>query len=302
MVQQGGIPVGGYPAILGHEGAGVVRRIGSSLKNKSLKEGDPVLLSFHSCRKCSYCAQGQMGMCPGMTEVNFSGVRLSDHSSPASRPDGSFLRGQFFGQSSFSKFAVVAEDSVVKCDISTNDLAVMAPLGCGYLTGAGTVINVLKPTEESGIAIFGLGGVGLCSLMAAKAAGAKKIIAVDILASKLDMALSLGATHVINSAQESDISGAIKSIAEEGVNGVVDTTGVPKVIEHGIKSLCHGGTMALVGVPRSEQSIAIDPLEFLLACKRLVGVIEAASDPAQVSQQFELHVKSWKFHSELLAD
>ena len=219
-----------------------------------------------------------------MTEVNFTGVRLADSTSPASFPDGSFVRGQFFGQSSFSKYAIVAEDSVIKCDISPVDLAIMAPLGCGYLTGAGTIFNVVKPSVTSSLAIFGMGGVGLCALMAAKAIGVKRIIAIDILASKLDMALSLGATHVINSAEESDISNSIRKIVATGVENVVDTTGLPKVIEAGVVALGHGGTIALVGVPRPGQSVAFDPLDFLLSCKRMAGVIEAACDPAEVRQ------------------
>ena len=288
MVQHGGIPAGKYPAILGHEGAGVVRRIGSSIKDKSLKEGDLVLLSFHTCRNCSHCAQGHMGKCPGMTDINFNGLRLSDGSSPASLPDGSFLRGQFFGQSSFSKLAIVAEDSIIKCDVSDNDLSVMAPLGCGYLTGAGTVINVLSPAGLTSIAIFGMGGVGLCALMAAKAVGADNIIAVDIVASKLEVAKSLGATHVINSSQLTDISGEINRLSGGGVDGAVDTTGIPEVIEQGIKSLGHAGTIALVGVARPEQTVAIDPLAFLISCKRLIGVIEGACDPAKVRKRKQL--------------
>ena len=277
------MPVGKYPAVLGHEGAGIVRRIGASVKNKALKIGDVVLLSFHSCRQCSHCLDGQLGLCPDLTEINFGGLRRSDASSPASLPDGSFLRGQFFGQSSFSKLAVVAEDSIVKCDVNSDDLSIVAPLGCGYFTGAGTVMNVLRPRNDTSILILGMGGVGLSALMAAKALGAKRIICVDILSSKLDKATTLGATDVIDSSRQSDMSAAIHKILGGGVEMALDTTGVARVIEQGIDSLSHAGTMALVGVPRPDQTIVIDPLKFLVSCKTLVGVIEAASDPAQAS-------------------
>ena len=292
------MPVGKYPAILGHEGIGTIREIGAAVKDKSLQIGDHVILSFQSCRKCSHCKAGNMGVCPGMTDVNFTGVRLSDGTAPASLPDGTPARGQFFGQSSFSKLSIVAENSVVKCPAMTGlDLAPMSPLGCGYFTGAGTVFNVLKPRNSESIAIFGLGGVGLAALMAAKSIGMSSIVAVDVVDSKLDISTSLGATCTINSKTISDVAAAVKAVVPGGVDYIVDTTGLPKVLEAGIKALGHGGTLALVGVPRPGQIVSFDPLELLLACKRIVGVIEAASDPQKVSPTFDRFIKLPSAHS-----
>jgi Zn-dependent alcohol dehydrogenase len=219
-----------------------------------------------------------------MTEINFTGVRRDDGSSPASLPGGGFVRVQFFGQSSFSKLAVVKVRSEVRCDVVDQaELAVMAPMGCGYLTGAGTVMNVLKPRKGGSMVIFGLGGVGLAALMASKAVGVEQIIVVDIVDAKLEMAASLGAKGVINTKRE-DEPAAIRAACPGGVDSVLDTTGVTELLETGIKCLSHGGVMALVGVPRPEQVVGIDPLAFLLECKTVVGVVEGAANPGKVSR------------------
>jgi Zn-dependent alcohol dehydrogenase len=157
----------------------------------------------------------------------------------------------------------------------------MAPLGCGYQTGAGTILNVLKPTPTTKLAIFGMGAVGFAALLAAKSLGVQEIIAVDILESKLELAQSLGATKVIDTAKDSDLSAAFAALG--GADQIIETTGVAKLIVQGVKLLGHAGKMALVGVPRPGTPIEIDPLEFLLSCKTLIGVIEGQCNPSVVS-------------------
>ncbi|KAF2671834.1 NAD(P)-binding protein [Microthyrium microscopicum] len=283
VAQHGLMPVGGFPAVLGHEGAGVIRMVGKSVKNKSLEKGKLVLLSFNSCQKCSSCVSGLPGNCPSSTEINFAGTRKSDGSHPAKLLDGTGARGQFFGQSSFSKLAVVHENSVVPCDVSEESLAMMAPLGCGYQTGAGTVLNVLKPTPTTRLAVFGMGAVGCAALLAAKSLGVTHIIAVDILPGKLEFARSLGATETINTGDVDDICAAFAAIG--GVEHIIETTGISKLIAQGIKALSHAGKMALVGVPRPDMPIDIDPLNFLMSTKTLVGVIEGQCNPPETLPQ-----------------
>ncbi|KAJ9647615.1 hypothetical protein H2204_000245 [Knufia peltigerae] len=268
--------VGEYPAILGHEGAGIIRRVGSAVQNKNLKEGQNVLLSFHTCRKCVHCQAGKLGNCPEMTPSNFAGTRLSDGTAPARLIDGRPARGQFFGQSSFSNLSIVPEECVIPCDLPEESLALLAPLGCGYNTGAGTVINVLKPEKWTRLAVFGVGAVGIAALLAAKAVGVETLIAVDLVESKLDNAISFGARHTINTSKQQNLVTALQAI---GVDQIIDTTGVSSLIEMGIKALNHAGTFALVGLPRPEAPIQIDPLETMLACKTITGVIEGRSDP-----------------------
>lgn len=185
MVREGGMPIGGYPTVLGHERLEIVREVGSRVKNKSLVPGDTALLPFHTCRQCRPCAEGRLGGCPHMTEVNFTNTARSRDSTNASKtpiclPDGSPVHGKFFGQFSMGKLAIVTEDSVVKIEAQAGDLPVLAPLSCGYLTGAGTILNVLNPRPTEKIAVTGMGAVGLAALAAAKAVGAKTLVAIDI--------------------------------------------------------------------------------------------------------------------------
>ncbi|EED16210.1 alcohol dehydrogenase, putative [Talaromyces stipitatus ATCC 10500] len=290
VAQQGLIPLAGFPVILGHEGAGIVRRLGGCLKDQSLKVGDHVLLSFSSCMNCSYCAQGQNGLCPQMHAINFTGTRLADGSNPASLRNGTSIRSKFFGQSSFSKLAVVSENSIVKCELSDEEFAIMAPMGCGYLTGAGTVMTVLKPRKQSTLAILGMGAVGLSALIAAKAMGVQRLIAVDILDTKLSLAKSLGATDIVNSNNIESLGKALRELARNGVDHIIDTTGLSFMIEEGINALGHGGSFAIVGAPRPGGTITIDPLDMLRSCKRIVGVVEGASNPATlIPELIRLH-------------
>lgn len=284
------MPLGSYPAVLGHEGAGIVRWVGSEVKDKSLKQGDSVLLSFHSCRQCRFCLEGQCGTCPHMTETNF--VRLARREagakSPISLPNGTAVHGQFFGQSSMSRLAVVAETSVVKIDARPEELMTLPPLGCGYLTGAGTVFNVVKPQPQDSVAIVGMGAVGIAAMLAAKSLGVRQVVAVDIADAKLQLASSLGATQVINSAEEPDLHASLHACIPGGPNKIIDTTGIAGVLETSVKALAHGGTLALVGVPSPTAMLQINALDLLLSCKRVIGVIEGAADPHTVCNSFLL--------------
>lgn len=282
------MPIGSYPAVLGHEGAGVVRWTGSAVKDKSLKPGDAVLLSFHSCRQCRFCVEGQCGTCPHMTETNFVRFARRDATakSPVSLPDGTAVHGQFFGQSSMSRLAVVAEESVIKVDARPEELQALPPLGCGYLTGAGTIFNVIKPQAHDSVAVLGMGAVGIAAMLAAKALGVRHIVAVDVVDAKLQLASSLGATHTINSAAKPDLYAALHALIPGGLDKIIDTTGLPGVLEASVKALAHGGTLALVGVPSPTATLTINALDLLLSCKQVIGVIEGAADPHIVLSPF----------------
>lgn len=266
-----------------------MRRVGSAVKDKSLKEGDQVFLSFASCDSCNPCKDGHKGFCRDFTPINFGGVRgLSAADSPISTPGGQPIRGQFFGQSSMSKLAIVNEASVVKSGsaVSDADLAALAPLGCGYLTGAGTVLNVLKPKPNSRFVVLGVGAVGLAAMMAARALGVETVVAVDIVDAKLELATSLGATHTLNTKRVNDLAGGLKEMFSDGVDYILDTTGVVPLLQSAISALGHAGTLVFVGVPPPTGSLTINPLEIMLGCKRLVGAVEGSSEPAKVSYSF----------------
>ncbi|KAF3808855.1 Aryl-alcohol dehydrogenase [Colletotrichum gloeosporioides] len=279
VTQKGGLPMIEFPAIFGHEGAGIVRGIGKDVKIKDLALGDNVLLSFTSCNACDTCASGHTALCPESSKLNIGSVR-SDKSTPGRLADGRSVRSQFFGHSSFCKMSVVNGQSVVRCpESAAASMEVYAPLGCGLQTGAGTVLNMIKPKKTDSIVVFGLGSVGLAALMAAKYLEVGQIIAIDIVPGRLELAKELGATHTFNSKESSDIVRDIQKATDGGPMYAIDCTGVLKVIEDMIACVRPLGTAVLVGVPPPAADIKIDAQAFLLANKRLIGVIEGDSYP-----------------------
>ncbi|KAJ8119049.1 hypothetical protein OPT61_g92 [Boeremia exigua] len=293
VLQQGLLPMVEFPAVFGHEGAGFVRGIGSRVKNKTLQIGDAVLLSFNTCGACKPCKNQHPAFCHTHAAVNHNAVRLTDRSTPARTKNGQSVRSQYFGHSSFSKMSVVNEKCVVKCAYP-DQMGIYAPIGCGFQTGAGTVLNVLKPGRDDSLVVFGLGSVGLTALMAAKHMSVGQIIAIDIVQEKLQMAKELGATDVVNSKEQSDVVRAIKLASKSGAGATfaIDCTGVLRVIEDMVACLAPQGTAAVVGVPPPDAKISIDPLMFLLDNKRLIGVIEGDSNPEKfIPELIELHQK-----------
>ena len=151
--------------VLGHEGAGVVEQVGK--KVKSVKRGDHVVISYQSCGKCRACKGGRPAHCEHFYEANFGFARL-DGSNALQR---SGVRGHFFGQSSFATYSLATERNIVKVPKDLN-LEILAPLGCGLQTGAGTVMNSLTVSKGESIVVFGTGSVGLAAIMAARIVGA----------------------------------------------------------------------------------------------------------------------------------
>ena len=233
--------------VLGHEGAGVVERVGKSVK--SFKRGDHVVLSYQSCGHCRQCRGGKPAHCQYFYEANFGFERL-DGSNALQR---SSVRGHFFGQSSFSTHSLATERNLVKVPKDL-PLEVLSPLGCGLQTGAGTVMNSLEVSKGASIAVFGTGAVGLASVMAACLVGAGPIIGVDIKPKRLQLALKLGATHVIDNRRQ-DVAARIAHITGSGVDYVVETTGAPKMHQLAIDVLNPHGVVALLTGERGTDSL-----------------------------------------------
>ena len=224
--------------VLGHEGAGVIERVGKSVKN--IKRGDHVVLSYQSCGSCHQCRMGHPAHCKYLWELNF-GFQRMDGSNALQR---SGVRGHFFGQSSFATNSLVTERNLVKVSKDL-PLEVLAPLGCGMQTGAGTVINSLKVSEGKSLAVFGTGAVGLAAVMAAHLVGANPIIGIDIKPNRLKLALQLGATHTVENRYQ-DVTACITEITGSGVDYVVETTGSPKMHQLAIDILNPRGIVALL--------------------------------------------------------
>lgn len=226
------------PAVLGHEGAGVVEQVGRRVKGVS--PGDHVVLSYQSCGHCFQSRSGHPTDCERFYEANFGFQRL-DGSNAMHR---SGVLGHFFGQSWFASHALATKRNLVKVPEDL-PLEVLAPLGCGLQTGAGTVINSLKVPKGASIAVFGTGAVGLAAVMAARIVGAKPIIGVDIRPKRLELATELGATHVIDNRRE-DVAAGITDITGKGLDYVLEITGSRKMHRLAIDVLGPGGTVALL--------------------------------------------------------
>ncbi|KAF2214516.1 hypothetical protein CERZMDRAFT_95780 [Cercospora zeae-maydis SCOH1-5] len=285
VFQQGQLRVCPYPAIFGHEGAGTILAMGDKVNPKrGLKVGDKVLLSMNYCEKCKFCKSDHPADCTEGTRLHLFGVRPDGSTAASLKGTGASLRNHFFGQSSFAKVNFVQETSVVKVpdDVPDENIPFLAAMGCGYQTGAGTVMNILRPRSDESIVVFGLGTVGLTAIMGAKYLNMKQIIGVDIFDHKLPLAKELGCTHVLNSKNvpDGDIVKAIKDLTGGvGVDFAVDCTGVPKVIEAMLNMLGMRGTAATVGVPPTGAKIEIDPLVYLLGSRGYKGCREGDSNP-----------------------
>ncbi|QHC58688.1 NAD(P)-dependent alcohol dehydrogenase [Rathayibacter sp. VKM Ac-2760] len=279
------------PVVLGHEGAGVVESVGSAVTRVAV--GQRVALSFASCGRCSACETGRPALCASLLALNFGG-RRADGSTTLRAGDGSVLHGSFFGQSSFATLALVAERSVVPIpDDMPFELA--APLGCGIQTGAGAVWRSLDVSPGDTVIVSGAGAVGLAAVIAARIRGAANIVAVDGMPSRLQAALAVGATHVVNGATE-DLREVIRVIAPDGADAAVDTTAAPPVIERTLEALRRGGTLALVASGRGADAVRLG----LLVGKRVIGVLEGDSVPSQAIPQLAALYRSGAFPLEAL--
>jgi aryl-alcohol dehydrogenase len=261
------------PVVLGHEGAGIVERVGAGVAK--VAAGDHVVMTFNACGHCASCHAHEATYCHDFFGQNFAGVR-SDGSSALSK-GGASIHGNIFGQSSFASYSICHESNVVKVPKDA-PLELLGPLACGLQTGAGAVINALKVGPADTLAIFGLGSVGLSAAMAAKLVGAVRVIAVDINDDRLAMARELGATDIIN-ARAADPVAAILALTGAGVDYAIDATGVPAVIEQCVKALAPRGTCGIVGASPVGATVTIDLLAMLSGGRKVRGIVEGDSTP-----------------------
>jgi aryl-alcohol dehydrogenase len=258
------------PMVFGHEGTGVVEAAGDGVT--TVTAGDTVALSYRSCGGCELCRGGHPAYCL-LSDLNMRGVR-ADGSSPL-RLGGETLHGNFFGQSSFATHALAYASNVVRVPASLPP-AVAAPLGCSVQTGAGTVLNVLRPATGDTVAVLGAGSVGLSAVMAAVSLGCE-VIAVDPVPARRELALALGATRALDTVP-ADAGGA---------HHAIDTTGRPDVIDRALRLLRRRGTLALVGLGAKAE---FDIMTVLSNGLRIRGVIEGDAAPATFLPQLaDLH-------------
>lgn len=281
------------PMVLGHEGAGIVDAVGEGVEG--FRVGDRVALSYDSCGHCPVCREGAPQYCLEWPVRNIAGVG-PDMAPRLRRADGQPLFGSFFGQSSFAPYAITRPRNTVPIpDALPFHLA--APLGCGMQTGAGAVLNTLAARSGQSLVVLGVGAVGLAAIMAARVAGMDPVVAVDRVPGRIALARELGATHGLLSGE--DLAGALGAI-RPGFDAVIDTTGVPALIELGIGLLGTRGTMLVLAVspPGATASFA---LSGFLGGKRIIGLIEGDADPqAFVPHLAALHLEGRFPHDRLV--
>lgn len=276
---KGFLPGEMFPNVFGHEGAGVVERVGADVTGVAV--GDHVVLSFRSCRECANCREGLVGYCDANLMLNYMGMRM-DGSTTYTR-DGAPVFGSFFGQSSLSAYALAYADNCVVVDKAV-DLTKVAPYGCGFQTGAGTVLNVLQPGAADSLVVYGVGAVGLAALAAAQHLGTGTVIAVDPLASRREAAARYGAIGLDPTAEalasEGGVVAKVKELTGGGATYAIDTTAISAVVKQAQQSLRVRGTLVALGLGAEEYSL--DAIDLLQSGKVVKASIEGDSDPQEM--------------------
>jgi aryl-alcohol dehydrogenase len=270
--RDGHLPIPPPPSVFGHEGAGVVEKVGARVTK--VKPGDHVVLAWDCCGTCTSCKSGNDPYCLNFFLHNFHGAR-PDGTATLHKGDQE-IHGVFFSQSSFADYALASERNVVKIREDV-PLEVLAPLGCGVMTGSGAVMNSLEATPGSSIAVFGVGPVGMSAVLGAVVCGCTTIIAVDINPERLAMAKELGATHIID-ATEVDPVDTIREITGGGAQFSLECVGNPKVLRQAVDVLPRLGVCGLAGVVPPGTEVALD-MDLLMNGRTVRGVIEGDAIP-----------------------
>ena len=278
-----------FPKVFGHEGAGIVRGVGKAVTE--FKPGDHVVMSYPWCGECPNCRTQRQSYCLHSFDLKMNGTR-ADGSTLHSK-DSKPVYSAFFQQSSFGNFTIANERFAVKV---RNDapLEILGPLACGGQTGAGAVLNVMKPAPGDSFAVFGVGAVGLSGLMAAKIAGCDPIIAVDVHEHRLALAREFGASHTIDHSGRTDIVAEIRKITGLGVRYSLETSALAPVFREAVDALMPAGTCVLLGSARAGTEVSFET-PFLQNGRTVRGVIQGDSVPQQFIPQLVDHIMAGRF-------
>ncbi len=253
------------PMVMGHEAAGTVEEVGRGVGD--LKRGDHVVLTFvPSCGCCLPCATGRPALCEPGAEMNNAGTLLSG--GRRLHRNGTPLY-HHLGCSAFAEYATVSRRSLVKIDPEV-PIADAALFGCAVLTGVGAVLNTARVTAGSTVAVVGLGGVGLASILGAVVAGANRIIAVDLLPAKLEFAKSLGATDTFN-ASDPDCIKNLRDATGGGVEFAFELAGSVRAMELAYKITARGGTTVTAGLPPAADTIPVPQVNLVAEERTIKG-------------------------------
>jgi alcohol dehydrogenase len=267
------------PMALGHEAAGEVVAVGEGAE---FQPGDHVVMAFvPACGSCERCVGGRPALCAPGAQANGAGTLLGGGMRFSAR-DGS-RPFHHLGVSAFSEYTVVSSKSAVRVDPEL-PYEIAALFGCAVLTGAGAAFYSAEVKPGDSVAVFGLGGVGLAALLAAKASGAARIVAIDVVASKRELALKLGATDVVEGGP--DAVAAIRELTKGGAEKVIDSTGVVAVLEQAYAATRAGGTTVTVGLPAPGQAMSLPALSLVAEERTLRGSYLGSSVPRRDIPRF----------------
>jgi len=278
-----------FPKVFGHEGAGVVRAVGAGVRR--FKPGDHVVMAYPWCGECPNCRTQRQTYCLHANDLKHGGTR-ADGSTLHSK-NGEPVYGSFFQQSSFGNFTVANERFAVKVREDV-PLASVAALACGGQTGAGAVLNAMRPRAGDSFVVFGVGAVGLSGLMAAKIAGCDPIIAVDVHEHRLALARELGATHTLNHSGSADVVAEIRRITGTGARFTLETSAVASVFREAVEALMPAGTCVLLGSARKGTEVSFET-PFLQNGRTVRGVIQGDSVPQEFIPRLVDHIAAGRF-------
>jgi alcohol dehydrogenase len=265
------------PMVLGHEAAGEVLEVGAGVTDVVV--GDHVVLVFvPRCGTCAACAAGTPALCPRAAAANTAGELLRGGRRFGDL-DGRAVN-HHLGVSAFAEHAVVDRGSVVTvpADIPA---ATAALFGCALLTGVGAVLSTASVRPGESVAVLGLGGVGLAAVMGAAVAGANPIVAVDPVASKRELALELGATHVVDPAVEGGSAYGIRALVAGGVAHAFEAVGSAAVLADAWEATARGGTTVAIGLPHPSQELRISAAQLVGEARTLIGSYLGGAVPAR---------------------
>ena len=275
------------PTVMGHEGAGWVESVGPNPGTNGPRVGDFVVLAWTApCGRCASCRRAEGWLCLSPAG---SGHRLRPADVRIRRPDGSAL-GAYSGIGTLGSVQVVAADAAIRVDPRT-DPAVAALIGCAITTGVGAVTRTARVRPGGSVAVIGLGGVGLAAVLGARLAGARRIVAIDRLAAKLDRAVELGASDaIVAAARPAATAAAVRSLladggtlgTADGVDHAFETSGTVSGVETAVAVVRPGGTTVLVGMPAQGARVGLDVYAFVESGARILASNYGSAVPAEI--------------------
>ena len=276
------------PVVLGHEGGGVVEAVGTGISR--VKVGDHVVMSAAYCGHCLPCLTGHQAYCENGFAEDFGGRRTLDGTSSLTSSSGEVVSSHFFGQSSFSRHANVVESALVVVDRDL-PLEKIAFLGCGMQTGAGSILNELRPPAGSSIAIIGTGAVGHAAVMAARASGCTTIIAIDRHQNRVELATEVGATHAVHGQAEDAHDEVMRISGGRGVDYIFNTTDSTVAVHNLAAALAIRGSLATVAAMAPGTEIPFEVGGSLLKGWNFRTIVQGSSVPQQMVPRL---IDMWK--------